>query len=70
MYPHSHFYQEIARDRHAILLRDATAVRSVDVASDELEPQSKRRLLRLAGGWVGRRAGRRAAARASLEPTA
>ena len=66
MYPSSHFHQEIARDRHVQLLRDATAARRVDVAGDELGPQSKRRLLRLAGGWVGRKA----AARASLEPAA
>jgi hypothetical protein len=64
MYPSSHFHQEIARDRHAELLRDATAARRVEVATDELGSRSKGHLLRLAGGWVGRKA----AARASLEP--
>ncbi|TMK95811.1 MAG: hypothetical protein E6G42_01590 [Actinobacteria bacterium] len=64
MYPSSHFHQEIARERYAELLREATAARRVKVATDELGPRSKRRLLRLASGWNGRRA----AARASLEP--
>jgi hypothetical protein len=64
MYPSSHFHQEIARDRHAQLLRDATAARRAEVAEDELGSRPRRRLLRLAGGWVGHKA----AARASLEP--
>jgi hypothetical protein len=66
MYPSSHFHQEIARDRHAQLLRDATAARRAEVAGDELGTNSTRRLLRLAGGWVGRKA----AVRASVEPAA
>ena len=66
MYPSSHFHQEIARDRHAQLLREAAAARRVDLAGDELGAQSMRRLPRLAGGWVGRKA----AARASLEAAA
>jgi hypothetical protein len=66
MYPSSHFRQEIARDRQALLLREATAARRVESATDELGSRSGRRLLALAGGWVGRKA----AARASLEPAA
>jgi hypothetical protein len=62
MYPSSHFHQEIARDRHAQLLRDATAARRAEVAGDELGARSMRRLLRLAGGRVARRAAAHASA--------
>ena len=64
MYPSSQFHQEIARDRHAQLLRDARAARPVDMATDELGPGPARRLFRLAAGRIGRRV----AARASLAP--
>jgi hypothetical protein len=66
MYPSSHFHQEIARDRHSQLLRDAAAARRTDVATDELGSRPGRLFLRLTGG----RAGRRAAARASVEALA
>jgi len=63
-YSSSHFHQEIARDRHSRLPREARAAQSAELATDELEAKAMRRLLRLVGGRIGRRA----VARGSLQP--